>query len=233
MAHRERSEDATKDVLGRRMLEDEAEQDQPREAVQPTRLDKDLQQASVPHSAAASEETEAVETRCSSHCELQCAARVSMQIQPARRGPSWVGGGAKNVHNTRQHEGGGCDVCREREAGQCNFVLRNFSCIARVMARPSLYKSQAKGRNYRVSQRGTSRDETIRIHTGDAYEEDRWNDYYIESAPPHNPGSPNDNGVPQNRLAVCSLSSFSRDHEYDVRLLPGERSVRSTRVRSH
>jgi len=143
------------------------------------------------------------------------------------------GGGAKNVHNTRQHEGGGCDVCREREAGQCNFVLRNFSCIARVMARPSLYKSQAKGRNYRVSQRGTSRDETIRIHTGDAYEEDRWNDYYIESAPPHNPGSPNDNGVPQNRLAVCSLSSFSRDHEYDVRLLPGERSVRSTRVRSH
>jgi hypothetical protein len=35
----------------------------------------------------------------------------------------------------------------------------------------------------------------VPIHTGNAYEEDEWNNHRREAAAPNNPGSPNDNGV--------------------------------------
>jgi hypothetical protein len=38
------------------------------------------------------------------------------------------------------------------------------------------------------------------IHTGNACEEDEWDDHHREPAAPDNPGSPNDNRVAYNKL---------------------------------
>lgn len=68
------------------------------------------------------------------------------------------------------------------------------------MASPNLSKSQGKGRNYAGVSDKLVETRIVPIHTANAYEEDKWNNHYREPAPPYYIGSPNYNGVTQDRL---------------------------------
>jgi len=58
----------------------------------------------------------------------------------------------------------------------------------------------------------------VPIHTGNAYEEDEWNNHRREAAAPNNPGSPNDNGVTYDNLKKWHFSPRALvDVQYGVR----------------
>jgi len=72
-AHRQLADDAKEDMRGRGTGDNEAEQNQPCEAVHSTRLDDHLQQTAVPLPATADHGGQGVETLRLSHRELQHA----------------------------------------------------------------------------------------------------------------------------------------------------------------
>ena len=109
--------------------------------------------------------------------------------------PHYIGTNEEGAQYTEQHKEGGHDVCRECKTGQCDHGVLERICIARVMGSPNLCKSQCKGRNYAGVSDKLVETGMVPIHTANAYEEDKWNNHYRESAPPYYIGSPNDNGV--------------------------------------
>jgi hypothetical protein len=138
----------------------------------------------------ADEGTEAVKTLRSSYGDMKCAGTC-----PSVRSALDKHTDKEGAQYARQHEGGGCDICRECKTGPCNHGILERSCIDWVVVGPNLRKGQCKGRNYPGVSRELVETKTVPIHTANAHEEDKWNNHYREPSPPYSIGSPNDNRV--------------------------------------